>query len=350
MSEIPFKFFHRRSKISGYLPDVNTIKEGEIYIQQADQILYFKNDLGLLTGIPVNAKINSSDFVQTGSTGIFVTNTETGIFITTGQTGNFLNKTQTGSFITTSMTGSFGGSGSLDGSLYVLTGETGQFVSTGKTGQFITTGKTGLFFVGINQTGQFVSTSQTGTLNSVFVGTGRTGSLINVFVGTGQTGQFITTGQTGQFVGTGQTGRFVGIGQTGQFVGTGQTGNFLTTASTFTSNLSKVITCTNLLSTAVNYTLDNTHVNSIIRYDGFALTSTGIFTLPHDFITGASILIVQVSNGQATWSGAGGPSSTKVLVNGLKTRTSACASMVSFTYLHTGNAGVSEWIAAGDII
>ena len=46
MPEIPFTFLHRRSLVSGFRPD--DLKTGEIYIQQADNTILFKNDLGNL--------------------------------------------------------------------------------------------------------------------------------------------------------------------------------------------------------------------------------------------------------------------------------------------------------------
>ncbi len=175
MPEIPFNFIHRRSTVSGYRP--TSLKTGEIFIQQADKVILFKDDLGQLVCI----------------------------------------STQTGQFVTTGQTGSFGG-GNIDLSNYVLTGSTGNFVTTNQTGTFVTNGQTGVFALAAN-TGNFVTANQTGN----FITTGQTGAFGGVGV---DLSAYVTTGQTGSFVTTAQTGVFALAADTGSFVTTAQTGKF----------------------------------------------------------------------------------------------------------------------------
>jgi hypothetical protein len=120
MPEIPFNFLNRRSKTAGFRP--TDLQDGQIYIQQADEAILFKNDSGPL--VCVSARTGS--FVTSGQTGTlswsghtheqYVNTGSTGNFVTTSQTGVFVLAANTGSFVTTSQTGNFA---SLDGSNYL---------------------------------------------------------------------------------------------------------------------------------------------------------------------------------------------------------------------------------------
>ena len=68
MPTYPFTLIHRRSDVSGYRP--SELKSGELFIQQADNTIIFKNDLDEFVCISNNN-------------------------ITTGQTGDFSNKNHT---------------------------------------------------------------------------------------------------------------------------------------------------------------------------------------------------------------------------------------------------------------
>jgi hypothetical protein len=113
MPEIPFTFLHKRSTVSGYRPE--DLKTGEIYLQQADKTILFKNNLG--------------DLVCT------ISANQTGQFVGTGQTGVFALAENTGSFVTTSQTGELSWSGHTHAQ-YVSTGQTGVFALAANTGKF----------------------------------------------------------------------------------------------------------------------------------------------------------------------------------------------------------------------
>jgi hypothetical protein len=159
MSEIPFQYKNRRSILSGYVPEASGLKDGQIFIQQADKKIFFKNDLGELVSIDPSSYVTTG---QTGSfagnsvinidTGNFVTNSQTGNFITSSQTGSFGNNIDTGNFVSKNQTGSF-----------VTTDQTGTFAAAAGTGSFVTTSQTGMFALA-TKTGSFVTTSQTGNL------------------------------------------------------------------------------------------------------------------------------------------------------------------------------------------
>ena len=289
MATTPFRFLQRRTSTSGRVPDVENLLSGELYIQLADETIYFRNDRNELVAVITDgdkfgldkikftgassgdfAVWNGSKFVPY-STGGLVGGSETGAlasvfaainhahaqYVSTGSTGSFVTASQTGSFITTSMTGAFGGASGVDLTSYVTTGSTGSFVTTSQTGSFITTSMTGAFggasgvdltsYVTTGSTGNFVTTSQTGAFAPTgdYVVASATGS----FVTTSQTGSFITTSMTGAFGGasgvdltsyvtTGSTGNFVTTSQTGAFAPTGDyvvasaTGSFVTTSQT----------------------------------------------------------------------------------------------------------------------
>ena len=124
MPEIPFNFLNRRSKTTGFRP--TDLQDGQIYIQQADEAILFKNDLGSLVCVSV----------------------KTGAFVTTGQTGAF-------------------GAGVVDLSSYVSTGATGAFVTSGQTGILSWSGHTHAEYVSTGATGAFVTSGQTGNFASL---------------------------------------------------------------------------------------------------------------------------------------------------------------------------------------
>ena len=192
MSNIPFRFLQRRTSTSGRTPDVESLLNGELYVQLADETIYFKNDKCQLVSVVTSSSLNkfgTGSFITTGMTGNFGgsanTGSLTGIF---APIGNYVTTGQTGSFITTSMTGAFGGNGNVDLSDYVTTGSTGSFVTMSQTGAFAPTGD----YVIASATGSFVTTSQTGA----FAPTGD-------YVFANATGSFVTTSQTGAFAPTG---------------------------------------------------------------------------------------------------------------------------------------------------
>ena len=192
MSNIPFRFLQRRTSTSGRTPDVESLLNGELYVQLADETIYFKNDKCQLVSVVTSSSLNkfgTGSFITTGMTGNFggsqSTGSLTGVF---APIGSYVTTNQTGNFITTLMTGAFGGTSGVDLTSYVTTGSTGNFVTTSQTGAFAPTGD----YVVASATGNFVTTSQTGA----FAPTGN-------YVVASATGNFVTTSQTGAFAPTG---------------------------------------------------------------------------------------------------------------------------------------------------
>jgi hypothetical protein len=183
MATTSFRILQRRSSTSGVSPELSTLCSGELFIQLADETIYFRNDKNELVCTLTDKNLGNlcNIFAPTGN------------YVTVGQTGNF---------ITTLMTGAFGGTSSVDLTNYVTTSQTGSFVTTSQTGvfalsadtgNFVTTSETGVFALSAN-TGNFVTTSQTG-----------------VFALSANTGNFVTTSQTGVFALSANTGNFVAI-------------------------------------------------------------------------------------------------------------------------------------------
>jgi hypothetical protein len=195
MSNIPFRFLQRRTSTSGRTPDVESLLNGELYVQLADETIYFKNDKCQLVSVVTSSSLNkfgTGSFITTGMTGNFGgsanTGSLTGIF---APIGNYVTVNQTGNFITTSMTGAFGGASGVDLTSYVTTGSTGNFITTLQTGDLSSV---------FAPTGDYVTATQTGDLSSVFAPTGdyvtatQTGGLTSVFA---PTGDYVTATQTG---------------------------------------------------------------------------------------------------------------------------------------------------------
>ena len=288
MESYPWRFLQRRTFVTGRVPTTGTLLTGELYLQLADETIYFFNSNGGLTSVltdasgfginkikfsgansgdipiwngsyfePINladsltsgAGIDLSNYVTTGSTGEFVLKIETGNFITgvdlsnyvtTGETGSFLTGVvDLSSYLTTGETGSFLTQDSLSG--YLLKSETGNFVTTDQTGNFLT-GVDLLNYLTKSETGDFVTTGQTGifALKSE-TGLFLTGVDLSAYVNSSETGIFVNTGETGIFVTNSETGLFLtGVdlsqyslrSETGNFIVTGQTGSFVTKIET----------------------------------------------------------------------------------------------------------------------
>lgn len=265
--DIPFKFIHRRSNVSGYYP--TDLQSGEFFIQHADKELFFLDSeqnlvkISNKTGTFATRPYVIENFVATGDTGNFLAKSQTGSFVTISQTGNFaasahqhanyVDTGSTGLFLTTSQTGSFAANTHTH-DIYVNTGGTGSFITTNQTGNFAASTHTHTNYVDTGSTGNFLTISQTGDFvhkseSLGFITSGETGAFAAVththlnYVDTGSTGSFITTAMTGAFgiagnvnldlyVQTGQTGVFATSSQLTNYVGTGSTGSFVTTQQT----------------------------------------------------------------------------------------------------------------------
>ena len=68
MSSTPFRFLQRRTSTSGRFPDVESLLNGELFVQLADETIYFKNDKCQLVSVVTNS--NSLQF-GTGNFKIF---------------------------------------------------------------------------------------------------------------------------------------------------------------------------------------------------------------------------------------------------------------------------------------
>jgi hypothetical protein len=265
MATTPFRFLQRRTSTSGRVPDVESLLSGELYVQLADETIYFRNDKCELVSVITDGDAFSLDKIKfTGassgdfavwngskfvpySTGNLVADLETGAlasvfaainhshaqYVLTGQTGNFITTSQTGDlssvfaptgdYVTATQTGTLTSVFAPTGD-YIVASTTGSFVTTSQTGSFITASMTGAFggasgvdltsYVTTGSTGNFITTSQTGDLSSVFAPTGdyvtatQTGTLTSVFA---PTGDYVFVDQTGSFVTTSQTGTFASI-------------------------------------------------------------------------------------------------------------------------------------------
>ena len=209
---------------------------------------------------------------------------------------------------------------------------------------------------GINILGSGINVS--GKINTTYVnnicstggkyygdGSSLTGLATGAFVTTGQTGVFALSANTGAFVTTGQTGSLSWSGHThAQYVSTGSTGAFVTTGQTGAFANAGIIVAVNTV-TATGYNISSSDYNTIIRYSGSSITNSGLFIIPNNisnFQVGGSVLIAQVSSGQAYFTGAAG---TTLLINGSKSRTSARGATATLTYIAT-----NEWLINGDIV
>ena len=221
MSSIPFRVTHRRTSTSGRIPSLNTLLTGELYLQLADELIYFKNaDQNRLVTVITDASGNGLENIKfsgasnldipywSGSrfypTGIssFVQVNQTGSFVISTQIVNFVSKSETGNFITTAQTGSFGG-GNVDLSAYALKSQTGNFITTSQTGAFGGAGVDLSSYVTTGQTGLYAPAALTGD----FITTGQTG----LYAPAALTGSFITTGQTGLYAPAAGTGKFASL-------------------------------------------------------------------------------------------------------------------------------------------
>ena len=57
MSE-PFRFLQKRTRVSGRIPDANSLCHGELYLQLADNFVLFKNAQGQLASIPTDRDVS----------------------------------------------------------------------------------------------------------------------------------------------------------------------------------------------------------------------------------------------------------------------------------------------------
>lgn len=60
MSSTPFRFLQRRTSTSGRFPDAESLLNGELFVQLADETIYFKNDKCQLVSVVTNS--NSGQF------------------------------------------------------------------------------------------------------------------------------------------------------------------------------------------------------------------------------------------------------------------------------------------------
>jgi hypothetical protein len=185
MPEIPFNFLNRRSKTSGFRP--TDLQDGQIYIQQADEAILFKNDLGSL--VCVSAKTGS--FVTSGQTGTLSWSGHThSEYVNTGSTGNFVTTSQTGVFALAANTGNF-----------VTTSQTGVFALAANTGNFVTTSQTGNF-ASLNGSNYLCSTQIPNITGDVCINAGTNNSVVYQIQGYPVANTPPSDGQTLQFNGS----------------------------------------------------------------------------------------------------------------------------------------------------
>ena len=168
MASIPFRVTHRRTSTVGRVPEIGSLLTGEIYIQLADELIYFKNaDDSRVVTVITDASGNGLNKLNfTGACAGQVPYWDGTKFLAAS----------TGDFITTGMTGNFGsaGGGNVDLSNYVTKTATGAL--TGLTGGLVSTAMTGILAVDLSSYAKssdlnsYATNANTGNLTSVFAG------------------------------------------------------------------------------------------------------------------------------------------------------------------------------------
>ena len=137
MATTPFRFLQRRTSTSGRTPEIESLLSGELYLQLADETIYFRNDKNELVAVITDgdkfsldkikftgassgdiAVWNGSKFTPYGIANL-AANLDTGVLSSVFAAINhshiqYVSTGSTGSFITTSMTGAFGGASGVD--------------------------------------------------------------------------------------------------------------------------------------------------------------------------------------------------------------------------------------------
>ena len=298
---------------------------GNVYMVGAGSVIISTGVTGtspliIISGLPssggTGVSINTGNFVTTGQTGQFTSNSQ---FILSGnQIQSELNQFSgivvgtTGAFITTSQTGQF-----QSASQFILSGnqiqsELNQFsgIVFGTTGVFITTSQTGAFasITFVNTTGALVQ-SELNQFSGIVVGT--TGA----FITTNQTGQFYAYNNPNSYIPTGNADlRYVQLGSTGglaSVVNLNATGYQLLQFSGIVVNTTGAFDTVNARNSALNGYVSTGQTGQF-----FAASATGAFyssTNPLGYITSAqaggvsSILVTGVNvSGVVIISGIGG--------------------------------------------
>ena len=298
---------------------------GNVYMVGAGSVIISTGVTGtspliIISGLPssggTGVSINTGNFVTTGQTGQFTSNSQ---FILSGnQIQSELNQFSgivvgtTGAFITTSQTGQF-----QSASQFILSGnqiqsELNQFsgIVFGTTGVFITTSQTGAFasITFVNTTGALVQ-SELNQFSGIVVGT--TGA----FITTNQTGQFYAYNNPNSYIPTGNADlRYVQLGSTGglaSVVNLNATGYQLLQFSGIVVNTTGAFDTVNARNSALNGYVSTGQTGQF-----FAASATGAFyssTNPAGYITaaatgGVSSITVGTNtlSGMLTLSGLGG--------------------------------------------
>jgi hypothetical protein len=236
MATTSFRILQRRSSTSGVTPQLCTLCDGELFVQLADETIYFRNNKNQLvctftdknfenlcnvfapTGNYVNAS-QTGVFALSANTGNFVTASQTGVFALSANTGNFVTASQTGCFLTrvgnaTSVTSTnFGNNNCNLNSSYSFLGR-GEFNSqSGVLCSFLGGGTT--------NTQRASGTNYCGCVSRSFLGAGWTNVQEDIqtsFLGAGRTN--LQIGSVDSFIGAGEGNKqrnnnwsFIGAGE-----------------------------------------------------------------------------------------------------------------------------------------
>jgi len=226
MATTPFRILQRRSSVSGLVPEICTLSSGELFVQLADESIYFRNDKNELVCTLTDKNLGNlcNIFAPTGD---YITNSQTGAFapignyVTASQTGIFALSAGTGSFVTASQTG-----------VFALSADTGSFVAivdghvpsqylpsyVDDIQEFDTTGhlyahsgeKGHIYLVsGCNSFWRWGGSQYT----EIYASPGTSDSLVegstNLYFTAARSACYVTTSNTGNFVINSQTGCFI---------------------------------------------------------------------------------------------------------------------------------------------
>ena len=256
MATTSFRILQRRSSTSGVTPQLCTLCDGELFVQLADETIYFRNNENQLVCTLTDKNLGNlyNIFAPTGD---YVTNSQTGAFasignyVTTSQTGDLSSVfAPTGNYVTATQTGNLSSVFAPTGNYAVIVDGhipaqylpsyvddvqefntiTGLCAHAGEKGHiYLVSGCNSFWRWGGSQYVEIYASPGTsdglveGSTNLYFTAARSAG-----YVTTGSAANFVTTCQTGVFALSANTGNFETTGYARNcYVTTGETGSFL---------------------------------------------------------------------------------------------------------------------------
>ena len=255
MATTPFRILQRRSSVSGLVPEICTLSSGELFVQLADESIYFRNDKDELVCALTDKNLGNlcNIFAPTGD---YITNSQTGAF---APIGNYVIASQTGVFALSADTGSFVAivNGHVPSQyLPSYVDDIQEFDTTGYL--YAHSGEKGHIYLvsGCNSFWRWGGSQYV----EIYASPGTSDSLVegstNLYFTAARSACYVTISNTGNFVTTSQTGVFALSADTGSFVTTSQTGSFLTIVGNVTN------------ATSINFGNANCNLNSAYSFLG----------------------------------------------------------------------------------